>query len=129
VTFRIGGHGARLNIVFTVEQQQVGGRPRLTEGYADFHIRQMDIEFDKSTLKHDVLVPMLTTLFKQQIQTQIERVVENNLTDAIQKLGDQLTQTLSEVNRPFTGGLESARQALKKSEMSQVYTNRREKLE
>jgi len=128
VTFRIGGDGARLNIVFTVEQP-VGGRPRLTEGYADFHIRQMDIEFDKSTLKHDVLVPMLTTLFKQQIQTQIEKVVENNLTGAIQKLGDQLTQTLSEVNRPFMGGLESARQALKKSEVAQVYDNRREKLE
>jgi hypothetical protein len=128
VTFRIGGNGARLDIVFSVEQL-AGGRPRLTEGYADFHIRQMDIDFDKSTLKHDVLVPMLTTLFKQQIQTQIEKVVENNLTAPIQKLGDQLTQTLSEVNRPFTGGLESARQALKKSEIGQVYGNRREKLE
>jgi hypothetical protein len=128
VTFRIAGDGARLNIVFTVEQPS-GGRPRLTEGYADFHIRQMDIEFDKSTLKHDVLVPMLTSLFKLQIQTQIEKVVENNLTGAIQKLGEQLTLTLSEVNRPFTGGLESARQALKKSEVSQVYGNRREKLE
>jgi hypothetical protein len=129
VTFRIGGNGARLDIVFTVEQQQAGGRPLLTEGYADFHIREMDIDFDKSTLKHDVLVPMLTTLFKQQIQTQIEEIVEHNLTDAIQKLGEQLTQTLSEVNRPFTGGLESARQTLLKSDMSQVYANRREKLE
>jgi hypothetical protein len=128
VTFRIAGDGARLNIVFTVEQP-LGGRPRLTEGYADFHIRQIDIDFDKSTLKHDVLVPMMTTLFKQQIQTQIEKLVENNLTGAIQKLGEQLTQTLGEVNRPFLGGLESARQALKKSDVAQVYGNRREKLE
>jgi hypothetical protein len=129
VTIRIGGDGARLNIVFTVDQNREDNRPRLTEGYADFHIRHMDIEFDKSTLKHDVLVPMMTTLFKQQIQSQIEKIVEHNLTSAIQKLGEQLTQTLSEVNRPFLGGLETARKALKQSEMAQVYGNRREKLE
>jgi len=44
-------------------------------------------------------------------------------------LSEQLTQTMSEVNRPFLwGGLETARQAMKKSEIGQVYSNRREKL-
>jgi len=129
VSFRIGGDGARLKMVFTVEQHTGDKYPRLTEGYADFHIRQMDINFDKSTLTHDVLLPMMTNMWKLQIQTQIERAVEKGLTNVVQKLSQQLTTTLSEVNRPFLSGLEDARKAVKKSDLAQVYANRREKLE
>jgi len=134
VTLRIGGDGARLNLVFTVEQNSPHAHPRLTEGYADFDIRQMDIEFDKSTLKHDVLLPMMTTLFKQQIQLQLEKIVEKNLTKVIQQLSDRITQTLEDINRrgqakcPFLKGLESAKIAMKTSELGQVAENRREKL-
>jgi len=129
VTFRIGGDGARLKLVFTVIQRS-GEFPRLVEGYADFHIRQMDIDFDKSTLTHDVLLPMMTNMWKLQIQTQIERAVEKNLTNVVQRLSEQLTQTLSEVNRPFLwSGLDTAKQAMKKSDIGQVYAHRREKLE
>jgi uncharacterized protein (UPF0305 family) len=127
VTLRIGGEGARLNLVFTIDQQ-LGEVARLTDGYADFHIRQMDIEFDKSTLTHDVLVPMLTTMFKLQIQTHIEKLVENALSPVVQKLSDQLTQTLGAVNRPFLGGIEKAKEAMKATELAQVYNKRREKL-
>jgi len=130
VTFRIGGDGAKLKFVFTVDQSSGDKMPRLTEGYADFHMRQMDIIFDKSTLTHDVLLPMMSNMWKLQIQTQIEKIVEKNLTTVIQKLGEQLTQSLSEVNRPFIwGGIEAARHAVKKSEIGQVIANRREKLE
>jgi len=129
VSFRIGGNGARLKLVFTVEQHTGDKYPRLTEGYADFHIRQMDINFDKSTLTHDVLLPMMTNMWKLQIQTQMERAVEKSLTNVVQKLSEQLTTALSEVNRPFLSGLEDARKAVKKSELAQVYANRREKLE
>jgi len=129
VTFRIGGLGARLRMVFTVDQHTGDKVPRLTEGYADFHIRQMDIDFDKSTLTHDVLLPMMTNMWKLQIQNNIERAVEKNLTNTVQKLSEQLTQTLGAVNRPFTSGLEQARKTVKTSELAQVYQNRREKLE
>jgi hypothetical protein len=113
VTFRIGGEqGARLNLVFTIDQR-LGDVPRLVDGYADFHIRQMDIEFDKSTLTHDVLVPMLTTMFKLQIQVHIEKLVENALSPVVQKLNEQLTQTLNAINRPFLGGIEKAKEAIK----------------
>jgi len=89
----------------------------------------MDINFDKSTLTHDVLLPMMSNMWKLQIQTQIEKIVEKNFTSVIQKLGEQLTQSLNEVNRPFIwGGIETARQVVKKSEIGQVYANRREKL-
>jgi hypothetical protein len=127
VTFRIGGEGARLNLVFTIDQK-LGDVPRLTDGYADFHIREMDIEFDKSTLTHDVLVPMLTTMFKLQIQTHIEKLVENALSPVVQKLSDQLTQTLGAINRPILSGIEKAKEAMKVSDLAQVYNNRREKL-
>jgi len=129
VSFKIGGAGARLKMVFTVEQHTGDKLPHLTEGYADFHIRQLDINFDKSTLTHDVLLPAMTNMWKLQIQTQIERAVEKSLTNVVQKLSEQLTNTLGQVNRPFLGGLEEARKAVKKSELSQVYANRREKLE
>jgi hypothetical protein len=129
VTFRIGGAGARLKMVFTVEQHTGDKHPRLTEGYADFHIHDMDINFDKSTLTHDVLLPMMTNMWKLQIQNQIERAVEKNLTNVVQKLSEQLTTALGEVNRPFLGGLEQARKAVKQSDLAQVYQNRREKLE
>jgi len=129
VSFRIGGAGARLKMIFTVEQHTGDKQPRLTEGYADFHIYHMDINFDKSTLTHDVLLPMMTNMWKLQIQNQIERAVEKNLTNVVQKLSEQLTTTLGEVNRPFLSGLEDARKAVKKSDIAQVYQNRREKLE
>jgi len=128
VSFRIGGEGARLVLVFNVEKFHGDPQPHLTQGYADFHIRHMDIDFDKDTLTHDVLVPMITNLSKMDIQHEIERVVEKSLTGVIHKLGDQLTQTLSQVNRPFLSGLETAKETLKKSEMAQVYANRIEKL-
>jgi hypothetical protein len=128
VTFRIAGDGATLQMVFSVEQN-AGDAPRLKEGYADFQIHNMEIEFDKSTLTHKLLVPMMTGWAKQNIQRQIEAVVVNSLTSVVQKLSENLTQTLSQVNRPFLGGLESARQAMKASELSQVYIRRREKLE
>jgi len=129
VTFRIGGDGARLKLVFTVDQNHGDKLPHLTEGYADFHIRQMDIDFDKATLTHDVLLPMMSNMSKLQIQSQIEKAVEKSLTNVVQKLSDQLSQTMSEVNRPFIwSGIETARQTVKKSEFGQVYANRREKL-
>jgi hypothetical protein len=128
VSFRIGGDGAKLTLVFNIEKFSNDAQPHLTEGYADFRIRNMDIDFDKDTLTHDVLVPMITNLSKMDIQHEIERVVEQSLTSVIQKLGDQLTQTLGQVNRPFLSGLDTAKETLKKSEMAQVYANRREKL-
>jgi len=129
VHFRIGGKGARLYIAFTIVQKASDSHPRLTEGYADFHIRNnMDIEFDKSTIKHDVLLPMLTAWFKLQIRKEIEKEVEKNLTNVVQQLGDRLTQALSELNRPLLSGIDTAKQAIKESHLAQVAEMRRERL-
>jgi len=117
VTLRIGGEGAVLNINFTMVQNPGETKPQFIEGSANLNIRnQLEIEFDKSTLKHHLLVPMMTSLFKQQIQQVIERIVQNNLSRVIQRLGQRLTQSLGDLNSPFFNGLEKASQALKKNQ-------------
>jgi len=126
VTFRIPENGAHLAIYFTIEDGVGDQGPRLTEGYADFNIRKMDIEFDKSTLKHDVLLPMGATVMKPVIQSKIEKAVETTLSTALKQLGDRLTKVLSELNRPI---FNSVKETIKSSEPAQVAAKRREKLE
>jgi len=89
----------------------------------------MEIDFDKSTLKHPLMVPMLTQLFKTQIRMEIERQVEHNLIKFMDQLGERLTSSLKEMNKPFHYGLEAAKKAVKSSQLAQVYEKRREKLE
>jgi len=64
VTLRLGGDGATLSFIFEVQQNKEDKVPRLVEGEVHFNIHQLDIEFDKESLKYDVLVPIVTTMFK-----------------------------------------------------------------
>jgi len=89
----------------------------------------MEINFDTSTLKHSVLVPMLTKVFKAFIKKQVEKQVEANLTGFIKKLGVLLTKAMVKANKPFMSGIDAARRAIKSSQVAQVYEKRREKLE
>jgi len=129
VTFRIKGQGANLTLTYQVEQGPNDKLPRVMKGKADFDISNLEIEFDISTIKHTVLVPFLTQLFKLQIKLQIEKSVEQNLGSFLDKLGDMITGTIATTNRPFLSGLEAAKKAIKSSELSQLYQKRREKLE
>jgi len=99
------------------------------KGKADFDISNLDIDFDTSTINHTVLVPMLTKLFKLQIKLQIEKVVEKSLEGFMDKLGELMSGTIAQANRPFLSGLEAAKKAIKSSELSQLYQKRRDKLE
>jgi hypothetical protein len=129
VTFRIKGQGAQLTFTYNVEHVAGDSSPRIIEGHADFFINQMDIEFDKETLKHDLLIPVFTKIFKNMIKKKIEEAVEKNLKSFIAKLGGVMTNAISQVNRPLLTGLEMARKNIKASELSQLYQKRREKLE
>jgi len=129
VTFRIKGNGAKLTFTFKLLQGLQDTVPSIKEGYASFDISDMEIDFDKSTLKHPLMVPMLTQLFKTQIRMEIERQVEQNLSGFLHKLGDRMTDALKTMNRPFQYGLEAAKKAVKSSQLAQVYEKRREKLE
>jgi hypothetical protein len=127
VTIRIPENGAHLAIYFTIEERPGEFKPILTEGYADFTIRKMEIEFDKSTLKHDVLLPIGKTVMKPVIKSKIEKAVETNLSNALKQLGERLTQALGELNRPIFST--SVKDTIKTSEPAQVAARRREKLE
>jgi hypothetical protein len=129
VTFRITGKGAKLVFTYNLLQRPEDKVPRISEGKASFDISEMSIDFDKSTLRHPTMVPMLTQLWKMQIRHQIEYEVENNLTGFIQKLGDIMTNSLEQINRPLLTGLELAKNVVKSSQVAQVYEKRREKLE
>jgi len=88
----------------------------------------MDIVFDTSTLKHSVLIPILTKFFKQQIKEQIEYQVESNLTGFVNKLGDMMNNSISESKRPnFMSGIEAARNSVKSTQFSQVFEKKKRK--
>jgi hypothetical protein len=129
VTFREKGKGARLTLTYNILQGPDDVVPRIMEGYANFYISDMEIAFDKGTLKHSVLIPMFTKIFKAQIKTQIERAVEKNLAGFIKKLGKLMSKAMLKTNKPFLSGIEAARKAVKSSQVAQVYEKRREKLE
>jgi hypothetical protein len=129
VTFRERGAGSRLTLTYTVLQKPEDKIPRIMEGHVDFDISNLEIEFDLKTLKHDVLVPMLTKMFKVQIKQQMEEQVEKSLNGFLNTLGDLLTNSIAQTNRPFFSGLEAARKAIKNSPMGQVHEQRKEKLE
>jgi hypothetical protein len=129
VTFREKGKGATLTLVYNVVQGPEDNAPRITEGYATFHISDMEINFDKSTLRHSVLVPMLTKVFKTFIKKQVEKKVEDNLSGFIKKLGVMLMKAMIKANKPFMSGIDAARRAIKNSAMAQVYEKRHERLE
>jgi len=129
VTFRIKGNGARLKLTYNVEQRAEDKAPRIVQGYATFDISDFDIEFDKTTIKHDILLPMFSNMFKLTIKQQIEKSVEENMNGFMSTLGHLMTSSISQVNRPFLSGLDLARKAVKSTQFAQVYEKRREKLE
>jgi len=128
-TLRLGGDGATLILIFQVVQNPEDQGPRLGEGEVHFNIHQLDIEYDKETLKHDVLVPFMTNVWKQQIRLKIEREVEKSIFNLMKPIGEKLSNTLGQINRPILRGVSQVRDVIKGSEVGQVYERRKEKLE
>jgi hypothetical protein len=128
-TFRIKGQGAKLTFTFSLDQTPDDILPKITRGHASLDISDMAIDFDLSTLKHDILLPMITKMFKVIIEQQIEREVEKNLSGFVQKLGDLIMKSLHDINKPLLSGIEQAKTAVKQSPITQDINSRREKLE
>jgi len=79
-----------------VEQYPEEVTPRILQGFANFNISNMEINFDTATMKHPLLIPILTTIFRVQIKKVIELKVEKNLSGWINKLGDKLSTTMGQ---------------------------------
>jgi len=129
VTLRFTGDGATLTTIFHVQQDLDDKFPKFMNGEAHFDIHKLEIQFDKRTLNHEVLVPIVTSMFNQNIKNRIEVEVEKKLTELMEIVGDKLTMAISQINRPFMTGIDSMRKVIKASDVGQVYERRREKLE
>jgi len=133
VSVRLDGKGAELTITFRISHDSNADPnmiPQLIEGHVDFDIHSLDIKFDKDTLKHEILVPMLTKLFKSQIVSGIEKGVERNLTNLINKLGIALGEVIGNTSSPrFLKQLAMSREKLLKGEFARTYQKRQERLE
>jgi len=129
VTLRLGGNGAFLTMIFEVIQNPEDQKPRLSEGEVHFIIHQLDIIYDKGTLKHDILVPFISHMWKQQIRLEIEREVEKSIYSLMKPIGEQLSNALSQIKRPILKGMSQVRDVIKGSQVGQVYEKRREMLE
>jgi hypothetical protein len=128
VTFRIGGRGANLTMGFRVDQLPGETMPKFTAGQVNFSISDMDIEFDKSTLTHDVLVPMVTSLWKRNLIHAIERAVEKNLSGVINDIGKRLSEAIVGFEPRLAQQLNWMNDTVKKGDFSSTYRARQEKL-
>lgn len=129
-SLRLGGpNGATLKLYFKIEKNADDPVPQFKEGFSSFAIDQFDISFDKTTINHDVLLPLFSQMFKAQIKLQIENEVENSLNSLIGGLGENLSAALTTLNRPIMYGIDKAREAVKSTEFGQTYEKRQQKLE
>jgi len=128
-SLRIGGNGATLVLTFLVEQRLGDSAAKFTGSSVNFHIEDLDIEFDKATLSHEVLVPMITVLFKRDIIHFIERGVEKNLGRLVNEVGSRLSQSMVGSENRFAKQLELMTEGVKNGEFSRKYRKRQEKLQ
>jgi len=128
-TLRLSGDGAALTLIFRIIQNPEDKGPRLGEGEVHFNIHQLDILYDSGSLRHSVLIPFMTNMWKQQIRLEIEKEVEKSILNLMKPIGEQLSNTLGQINRPILEGVSKVRGVIKGSEMGKVYEMRREKLE
>jgi len=129
VTIRMGGKGGTLTTTFYVNQRPQDTVPKFTSGIVDFDIDQLDFDFDRSTLSHDVLVPMITSLFKANIIHTIEKGVQKYLGSLVNDIGNRLSSAIAGWEPRLAKQLEFMKQGMKKGEFAHTYRKRQEKLE
>jgi len=127
-TLRIGGQGATLTITFQVDQKIGDTVARFSASHVDFNIDQMDIDFNRSTLTHDILVPMITGVYKRNLIHAIERAVEKNLGGFVNDIGPRLSEAVVGTQQHFTKQVESMTDSVKRGEFARTFQKRQEKL-
>jgi hypothetical protein len=128
VSFRIGGKGANLTMGFRIDQRPSDVLPKFTGGQVNFSISDMDIQFDRTTLTHDILVPMITSLWKRNLIHAIERAVEKNLGGIVNDIGKKLSESVGAWEPRFAQKLNWMTDTVKRGEFSSTYRARQEKL-
>jgi len=126
VTVRVGGHGASFKIMFHISQRPEDSVPIFRAADVDFDIDELDIQFDKATINHDILLPMLVGVWKQYIIRSIERSVETSLGPILNTVGNQLSESLA--TSKFSTYLEKAKASLTSMDTHKTLRSRQEML-
>jgi len=112
--------------MFYISQNQEDKIPKFRNAAVDFDIDALDVQFDKNSIKHDVLLPMITGLFKQTIIHTVERAVEKTLEPVMNGIGRQLSDNL--LSSKFPTILENVRANLKSADTHKALYRRQDKL-
>lgn len=67
-----------------------------------FAIPDMEIDFEKATLSHSFLVPLITSMFKTRIIDRFESSIEESLDQGLVALGQQVTKVLNQAPNPLS---------------------------
>jgi len=67
-----------------------------------FAIPDMRIDYDNSSLSHSFLVPLMTTLFKNQLIDRLEGSIEDALNHGLHELGKKVVNTLNTAPNPLS---------------------------
>jgi len=106
--------GARLLIDFVMKPASRSEPTPVGQGLANymkyqfvrtkchFSIWDMDIKFDKSTISHDILLPLGVGVWKANIIDRFESGIEAALNKALTKLGEQITEKLNSNPNPLS---------------------------
>jgi hypothetical protein len=131
VTVQLGGKGATLTMTFQIDYVPEESMTKFTGSKVDMFIDDMDFAFDRSSIKHDILLPMVTSLFKRTIIHGIKRNVEKGLAGLINDLGYSLTKSMaeSETRKRFQNQLDWMAGTMKKEDFGRIYQQRVQKLE
>jgi len=125
VTISLTGRGATLNASFLIIQGDNDTAPVFKSADVDFDIDGLHIDWDKTTIHHDVLLPMATTLFKAQVVRMIERAVEDKLKAVMTIVGRQLSESISP---RFSSAMDKVRNSLVTADTHKVIRSRHEML-
>jgi len=61
-----------------------------------FSVSDVDIDYDKNSLKHDILVPILTHMFKPYIILKFETGIQDAMNDGLRLLGERISQIMQQ---------------------------------
>jgi hypothetical protein len=131
VTVQLGGKGATLTMTFQIDYVPEESMTKFSGSKVDMYIDDMDFNFDRSSIKHDIFLPMVTSLFKRTIIHSIKRNVEKGLAGLINDLGYSLTKSMaeSETRKRFQNQLDWMAGTMKKEDFGRIYQQRVQKLE
>jgi hypothetical protein len=126
VSVRVGGNGASFKIMFHISQRLEDSVPIFRAADIDFDVDDLDITFDKASINHDILLPMMVGLWKQNIIRSIERSVETSLGPLMNTVGTQLSESLS--TSKFATYLDKAKASLTSMDTHKTLRSRQEML-